>query len=211
MAEPRPYYIPSSTSSKSNTKRQNNTQQQSNYEALLSHFSQTKSNSNKITKAQTSIIQYDKYYVQQLQQQITDLKEQVNFLALENQRLKQSQDKSLKRIKEQYHQLTKFSNIVQLVQQLKIENLALKQNVQSLKLDFNIQMHPLRQLYNHILQIPKQQINDIMQLRLEQQETLISQQKCKVEVLNLERTQLLELCSKQEGEFISYLENKIHT
>ncbi|CAD8155942.1 unnamed protein product [Paramecium pentaurelia] len=209
MTESRPYYIPSSTSSKSNTKRQNINQY--NYEAILSHFSQNKSNSNKITKIPSSIIQYDKFYVQQLQQQITDLKEQVNFLVLENQRLQQKQDNSLKRIKEQYQQLTKFSNVIQLVQQLKIENLALKQNVQSLKLDFNIQMYPLKQLYHHIIQIPKQQINDILQLRLEQQESLISQQKCKVEVLNIERTQLLELCSKQEGEFISYIQNKIST
>ncbi|CAD8073475.1 unnamed protein product [Paramecium primaurelia] len=209
MTESRPYFIPSSASSKSSTKRQNNTQQQSNYEALLTHFSQSKSNSNKLTKTPSSIIQYDKFYVQQLQQQITDLKEQVTFLIQENQRLQQRQDKQLKRIKEQYQQLTKFSNVIQLVQQLKIENLALRQNVQSLKLDFNIQMHPLKQLYHHIIQIPKQQINDIMQIKLQQQESQLSQQKNKVEILNIERTQLLELCSKQEEELISLLQNKI--
>ncbi|CAD8077319.1 unnamed protein product [Paramecium sonneborni] len=208
MAELRPYFIPSSASSKSNTKRQNITQQQSNYEALLSHFSQSKNNSNKITKTSTSVIQYDKFYVQQLQQQIIDLKEQVNFLLEENQKLQQRQDKSLKRIKEQYQQLTKFSDVIQQVQQLKIENLALRQNVQSLKLDFSIQMNPLKQLYQHIVQIPKQQIYEIMQMRLQQQESSLSQEKNKVEILNLERTQLLELCSKQEEELISQLQKK---
>ncbi|CAD8163227.1 unnamed protein product [Paramecium octaurelia] len=207
MTESRPYFIPSSASSKSNTKRQNATQ--SNYEALLSQFSQSKSTSNKLTKTPSSIIQYDKFYVQQLQQQITDLKEQVSILFQENQRLQQRQDRQLQRIKEQYQLLTKFSNVIQQVQQLKIENLALRQNVQSLKLDFTIQMNPLKQLYHHIIQIPKQQINDIMQIRIQQQETQISQQKNKVEILNLERTQLLELCSKQEEELISILQKQI--
>ncbi|CAD8096913.1 unnamed protein product [Paramecium primaurelia] len=202
MSNNRILNIPSTASSKQSSLQscKNIEHSPTMYQLILSQFCKNQ----KVDKYQKSVpyLQSDKSLIQNLQQQIIELTNKVDYLTKENKILKQNRVNSLDIIQYKYLQMNNYSKLLEQLQQFKLENLSLKQSLFQLKIDFQISINPLKQIINHYITVPQHDIKDVFELRLSQLEEQISLQKSKCELLNLERNQLLEQNN--------YLENELH-
>ncbi|CAD8198110.1 unnamed protein product [Paramecium octaurelia] len=200
MSDNRIRNIPSTASSKQSSQQSSKKIEHSptSYQLVLSQFC----NNQKREKHQKSVpcMQSDRSLIQNLQQQIIELTKKVDHLTQENKTLKQNRVNSLDNIQIKYQQMNNYSRLLEQLQQLKIENISLKQSLFQLKIDFQISINPLKQIINHYITVPQHDIVDVFELRRSQLEEQISLQKSKCELLNIERTQLLEQNNNLENE-----------
>ncbi|CAD8107759.1 unnamed protein product [Paramecium sonneborni] len=212
MSDNRQRKIPLTASSKQSSQQSCKKIEHSptSYQLVLSQFCKNQ----KQERCQKSVPAFlqDKSVIQNLQQQIIELTKKVDYLTQENKTLKQNRVNTLNNIQYKYQKLNSYSQLLEQIQQLKIENISLKQSLFQLKTDFQISINPLKQIINHYVTVPQHDIQDVFEMRFSQLENQISLFKSKCELLNIERAKLLEQNNYLENELYSCkqkLENQI--
>ncbi|CAD8108238.1 unnamed protein product [Paramecium sonneborni] len=203
MSDNRIRNIPSTASSKQSSQQSFKKIDHSptSYQLVLSQFCKNQKQEKYLKSI--PVLQSDRGFIENLQQQIVELTKKVEYLTYENKTLKQSRVNTLNNIQQKYQKLNNYSQLLEQIQQLKIENISLKQSLFQLKMDFQISLNPLKQIINHYITVPQHDIQDVFELRLSQLEDQISLLNQKSELLNLERTQLIEKNNYLEDELYS--------